>query len=130
MCLLANLLSSLEKYLFRSFTYILIRFWFFLILNCMSCLYILEINFLLFHFLISSPILRMNSLIRLNRISRTKYSGSISKWLFLYFSYPPTPIRNTRECFSSVCPENLVEVLEIKVHRSTWSFHLRLCLSY
>ena len=77
---------------------------------------------LLLHFLISSPILRMNSLIRLNRISRTKYSGSISKWLFLYSSYPLIPIRNTRECFSNVHPENLVEVLETKVNRSTWSF--------
>ena len=36
-------MSTSEKYLFRSFSYFLIGF-VFLVLNCMSCLYILEIN--------------------------------------------------------------------------------------
>ena len=60
LCLLAICTSSLKECLFRSFSHFLIGLFVFLILSCMSCLYIWKLILChLFHLLLFSPILRL-----------------------------------------------------------------------
>ena len=57
-CFLAICMSSWEKRLFSTLARFLIGSFIFLVLSCMSCLHVFEINCQLLHLLLFSPILK------------------------------------------------------------------------
>ena len=60
MYLLVIYMFPLEKYMSRCFAHFLIGLFIFLVLSCMNCVYILEINsFSVVHLLLYYPILRV-----------------------------------------------------------------------
>ena len=78
-------MSSLEKYLFRSFPHFLIGLFVSLVLSCMSCLYILEINPCpLFHLLLFSSILRVVFTLLIVSFAVQKLLSLIRSYLFTF----------------------------------------------
>ena len=87
MCFLAICMSSLEKCFFRCSVHFLICF---LILSCMSCLYILEINPLSVALHIFSPILRV--------VFCFFVSFALQKLLSLIRSFTTNQLQNVFQC--------------------------------
>ena len=75
----------LEKYLFKSFPHFLIGLFVSLVLSCMSCLYILEINPCpLFYLLLFSSILRVIFTLFIVSFAVQKFLSLIRSYLFTF----------------------------------------------
>ena len=104
MCLLAICMSSLKKCLLRSISYFLIRLFVFLLLRCMSCLYIWEINPLS---VVSFAIIFFHSegcLFNLLIVSFAvqKLLSFIGSHLFIMWVIEDPAVIYVRECFTCV----------------------------